>query len=55
MLSLKLEVIAYDEVQNIITVKDLAGNEETYKAKKVLDASGYGKVLPRLLGLEARF
>ena len=49
----EVEVIAYDEVQNIITVKDLAGNEETYKAKKVLDASGYGKVLPRLLGLEA--
>lgn len=49
----EVEVIAYDEVQNIITVKDLAANEETYKAKKVLDASGYGKVLPRLLGLEA--
>ena len=49
----EVEVIAYDEEKNIITVKDLAGNEETYKAKKVLDASGYGKVLPRLLGLEA--
>ena len=49
----EIEVIAYDEEKNIITVKDLAGKEETYKAKKVLDASGYGKVLPRLLGLEA--
>jgi flavin-dependent dehydrogenase len=49
----EVEVIAYDEDANIITVKDLAGNEETYKAKKVLDASGYGRVLPRLLGLEA--
>jgi len=49
----EIEVIAYDENANIITVKDLAGNEEQYKAKKVLDASGYGKVLPRLLGLEA--
>jgi len=48
----EIEVIAYDEVNNIITVKDLEGNEEQYKAKKVLDASGYGKVLPRLLGLE---
>ncbi len=47
------EVVAYDEVANIITVKDLSGKEEQYKAKKVLDASGYGKVLPRLLGLEA--
>ena len=49
----ELEVIAYDELANIITVKDLAGNQEQYKAKKVLDASGYGKVLPRLLNLEA--
>jgi len=49
----EIEVIAYDEEANIITVKDLDGNEEQYKAKKVLDASGYGKVLPRLLGLEA--
>jgi len=49
----EIEVIAYDEEANIITVKDLDGNEEQYRAKKVLDASGYGKVLPRLLGLEA--
>lgn len=48
----EVEVVAYDEVQNIITVKDLNGDEKKYKAKKVLDASGYGKVLPRLLGLE---
>ena len=48
----EIEVIAYDEVQNIITTKDLSGNIEIYKAKKVLDASGYGRVLPRLLGLE---
>lgn len=49
----EVEVVAYDENENIITVKDLDGSEETYKAKKVLDASGYGRVLPRLLGLEA--
>jgi len=48
----EIEVIAYDENANIITVKDLAGNEEQYKAKKVLDASGYGRVLPRLLDLD---
>ena len=46
------EVIAYDEVQNVITTKDIKGQIQTYKAKKVLDASGYGKVLPRLLNLE---
>ena len=46
------EVIAYDEKQNIITTKDINDHIQTYKAKKVLDASGYGKVLPRLLNLE---
>lgn len=50
----EIEVIAYDEDKNIVTVKDLEGNEEQYKAKKVLDASGYGRVLPRLLDLEAK-
>ena len=49
----EVEVIAYDENENIITVKNLDGSEELYKAKKVLDASGYGRVLPRLLNLEA--
>jgi len=49
----EIEVIAYDENANIITVKDLQGNEEQYKAKKVLDASGYGRVLPRLLNLDS--
>jgi len=50
----EVEVVAYDEIANIITVKDLDGNKERYKAKKVLDASGYGRVLPRLLNLEAK-
>ena len=49
----EMEVIAYDEVENIITLQDKDGNQELYKAKKVLDASGYGRVLPRLLNLEA--
>ncbi len=47
------EVTAYDENENIVTVKNLDGDEKRYKAKKVLDASGYGRVLPRLLNLEA--
>lgn len=51
--SYEVEVTAYDEQQNIITVKNVDGSKEKYKAKKVLDASGYGRVLPRLLGLEA--
>jgi len=50
----EIEVIAFDEEANVITVKDLEGKEEQYKAKKVLDASGYGRVLPRLLNLDAK-
>lgn len=49
----EVEVIAYDPNENVITVKDAEGKEECYQAKKVLDASGYGRVLPRLLNLEA--
>jgi flavin-dependent dehydrogenase len=49
----EVEVIAYDEINNVVTVKDKEGQEQQYKAKKVLDASGYGRVLPRLLDLEA--
>ena len=48
----EVEVVGYDPDNNIITTKDKDGNEQKYKAKKVLDASGYGKVLPRLLDLE---
>ena len=47
------EVIDYDEHANVITVKHLDGSTELYHAKKVIDASGYGHVLPRLLGLVA--
>ena len=46
-------VTEYDEHQNIITTTDKDGNKVQYKTKKVLDASGYGRVLPRLLNLEA--
>lgn len=48
------EVIAYDAAKHIVTVKTKMGNIETYQAKKVIDASGYGRVLPRLLNLEAK-
>ncbi len=49
----EVEVTDYDEDENIVTVKKSDGTTQTYKAKKVLDASGYGRVLPRLLNLEA--
>ncbi|MDG4811614.1 NAD(P)/FAD-dependent oxidoreductase [Hydrogenovibrio sp. 3SP14C1] len=48
------EVIAYDAEKNIVTVKTKTGDIKTYQAKKVIDASGYGRVLPRLLNLEAK-
>lgn len=52
--SYEVEVIAYDENENIVTVKEADGTKQQYKAKKVLDSSGYGRVLPHLLNLEAK-
>jgi len=46
------EVTAYDEKANIVTVRDREGRERLFKSKKVIDASGYGRVLPRLLSLD---
>lgn len=46
------EVIEFDAQACIITVKTKSGEIERYQTKKVIDASGYGRVLPRLLGLE---
>ncbi len=50
--SFNVSVVDYDPDKNIITTEDIHGNIEQYKAKKVLDASGYGRVLPKLLDLE---
>jgi len=47
------EVTAYDEENNIVTVMHKNGDKEEYHAKKVIDASGYGRVLPRLLELDS--
>ncbi len=52
-LSMETEVIAYDENENIVTVVDKQGQEGQYQARKVIDASGYGRVLPHLLKLES--
>ncbi len=51
-ITMESEVIAYDEHSNIITVIHKNGEEEKFHAKKVIDASGYGHVLPRLLDLQ---
>jgi len=47
-------VTAYEEVLNgaVLTVDDEAKKTYSLQAKFVLDASGFGRVLPRLLGLE---
>jgi flavin-dependent dehydrogenase len=33
-------------------VKDVAGNEHTIRARFIVDGSGYGRVIPRLFGLD---
>ena len=37
---------------SIITVKEANGNTTTIRAKFIVDGSGYGRVIPRLFGLE---
>lgn len=43
----------YDN-HSVTTVSKVDGSTEDIKAKYVIDASGYGRVLPRLLGLEKK-
>jgi len=47
-----IEVTDYNQDENIVSTVDKDGKVITYKAKFVLDASGYGRVLPRILDLE---
>ncbi|HIQ46225.1 MAG TPA: NAD(P)/FAD-dependent oxidoreductase [Sulfurovum sp.] len=49
---MEAEVTAYDPKENTIEVRNKAQEMTVYRAKKVIDASGYGRVLPRLLNLE---
>ena len=46
-----VEVTDYNQDENVVTTKDRDGNIEKIKAKFVLDASGYGRVLPNILDL----
>jgi flavin-dependent dehydrogenase len=48
----EMSVSAYDQDANIIKALDKDGVESTFKARFVLDASGYGRVLPKLLDLD---
>ena len=46
------EVIAFDPEACVVTIKIKSGILVQYQVKKVIDASGYGRVLPRLLKLD---
>jgi flavin-dependent dehydrogenase len=41
-----------EDGSSVTTVKTADGNEETIHAKFIIDGSGYGRVIPRLFGLE---
>jgi flavin-dependent dehydrogenase len=41
-----------DDSSSVTTVKDAAGNTSTIKARFIVDGSGYGRVIPRLFGLD---
>lgn len=47
-----ITVTDYDNENNIIKAVDRNDNEFIYKANFVLDASGYGRVLPKILDLD---
>jgi len=47
-----VEVTEYNQDENIVKAIDRDGNSIEYKARFVLDASGYGRVLARLQELE---
>jgi flavin-dependent dehydrogenase len=48
----KYTVTDYNNKENIITAVDDTNATHSFKAKFVLDASGYGRVLPKLLNLD---
>ncbi|CAZ96240.1 NAD(P)/FAD-dependent oxidoreductase [Zobellia galactanivorans] len=41
-----------EDGSSVTTVKDIDGNESSVQAKFIVDSSGFGRVLPRLLDLE---
>lgn len=47
-----LTAISFDGSASVSTIEDKAGNISQIHAKFVIDASGYGRVLPRLLQLD---
>lgn len=45
--------VQMNENHSITTVRDKNGNEKQIQAKFIIDSSGYGRVLPRFLNLDA--
>lgn len=44
--------VKFNGTDSISTIQNKKGEEQTINAKFVIDSSGYGRVLPRLLGLD---
>lgn len=40
-----------DDETSVTTVEDIAGNKKQIEARFIIDASGYGRVIPNMLGL----
>ncbi|HYD21471.1 MAG TPA: NAD(P)/FAD-dependent oxidoreductase [Flavipsychrobacter sp.] len=47
-----IDIKINDDGTSVTTVKTADGKEETIKARFIVDGSGYGRVIPRLFGLD---
>lgn len=47
-----VEQVTFNGTDSLTTVSDEAGNRREIQARFLIDCSGYGRVLPRLLGLD---
>src|SRR5699024_10536065 len=45
--------VKFEEDYSLTTIQDKTGNQKQIKAKFIIDSSGYGRVLPKLLNLDA--
>jgi flavin-dependent dehydrogenase len=49
----EITAVAFDHAGATVGVRDAQGRESRQRARFVFDASGFGRILPRLLGLDA--
>ncbi len=45
--------VAFEDNMSITTVRDKEGNKKQIKSKFIVDSSGYGRVLPKLMDIDA--